>query len=140
MGELTFKEHVPGQDSQIALRERFVLEYVKDFDAVRACLRSGFEWAFAVEYAKRFMREPYVIARISELRRSSVLNADDEEQQDRNLIKSVLREAAQNGPFATRVAAAGRLAAIYGMDRPSTEGDGASLLVDAMREFASKAG
>ena len=38
-----------------ALRDLFVQEYIKDFDPFQACLRVGFQAAFAVEYAKKFM-------------------------------------------------------------------------------------
>ena len=101
-----------------ALRDLFVQEYIKDFDPFQACLRVGFQAAFAVEYAKKFMGEAYVQRRITELQRATPENEDAQAKEDRALILSVLRQAAQNGPYASRVQAAAKLATIYGLDRP----------------------
>ena len=122
-----------------ALRDLFVQEYIKDFDPFQACLRVGFQAAFAVEYAKRFMSEPYVLRRIAELQRSTPENEDAQSREDKALVLSVLRQAAQNGPYASRVQAAAKLASIYGLDRPDGGEEGEQALIDAFRDFAAKA-
>ena len=122
-----------------ALRDLFVQEYIKDFDPFQACLRVGFKSAFAVEYAKKFMGEAYVQRRIAELQRATPENEDAQAKEDRALILSVLRQAAQNGPYASRVQAAAKLATIYGLDRPEGGEEGEQALIDAFREFAARA-
>ena len=68
-----------------ALRDLFVQEYIKDFDPFQACLRVGFQAAFAVEYAKKFMGEAYVQRRITELQRATPENEDAQAKEDRAL-------------------------------------------------------
>jgi hypothetical protein len=126
-------------EQEKALRDLFVQEYIKDFDPFQACLRVGFQAAFAVEYAKRFMSEPYVLRRIAELQRSTPENEDAQSREDKALVLSVLRQAAQNGPYASRVQAAAKLASILGLDRPDGGEEGEQALIDAFREFAARA-
>lgn len=125
-------------DQEKALRELFVQEYLKDFNTVQACLRVGFQAAFATEYAKRFIQEPYVQRRIAELRVAAPSNEELQAQQDKALVLSVLREEAQNGQSTSRVAAARQLAAIYKMDQPDGSEASDQALVEAFREFAAK--
>lgn len=126
-------------EQEKALRDLFVREYVKDFDPFQACLRVGFQAAFAVEYAKRFMSEAYVQRKIADLQRATPENEDAQAKQDKALVLSVLRQAAQNGPYASRVQAAAKLATIYGLDRPEGGEEGEQALIDAFREFAARA-
>lgn len=121
------------------LRDLFVQEYLKDFDPFQACLRVGFQSAFAIEYQKRFMNEPYVQRRIVELQRVAPADEAAQLKEDRALILSVLRQAAQNGPYASRVQAAAKLATIHGLDRPNNEEEDGQTLIDAFREFAARA-
>lgn len=108
----------PLSEKEKALRHEFVRQYLIDFDPVLACMRVGFTKNFAEDYAIRFMAESYVQKRITE---TSLTNPDDEneqEEKDKQLTLSVLREASQNGPYSSRVAAASKLASILGMDKP----------------------
>ena len=122
-----------------ALRDLFVQEYIKDFDPFQACLRVGFQAAFAVEYAKRFMSEAYVQRKIADLQRATPENEDAQAKQDKALVLSVLRQAAQNGPYASRVQAAAKLATILGLDRDDSVEESEQALIDAFREFATRA-
>lgn len=126
-------------EQEKALRDLFVQEYIKDFDPFQACLRVGFQAAFAVEYAKRFMSEAYVQRKIADLQRSTPENEDAQAKQDKALVLSVLRQAAQNGPYASRVQAAAKLATILGLDRDDSVEESEQALIDAFREFATKA-
>jgi len=126
-------------EQEKALRDLFVQEYIKDFDPFQACLRVGFQAAFAVEYAKRFMSEAYVQRKIADLQRATPENEDAQARQDKALVLSVLRQAAQNGPYASRVQAAAKLATILGLDRPEGGEEGEQALIDAFRDFAAKA-
>lgn len=104
---------------EIALRNEFVRQYLLDYDEVLACMRLGFTKPFALEYSAKFMLDPYVQQQISINKLKSADDEQDQEEADKSLVLSVLREAAQKGPFASRVAAASKLAAICGMDKPS---------------------
>ena len=126
-------------EQEKALRDLFVQEYIKDFDPFQACLRVGFQAAFAVEYAKRFMSEAYVQRKIADLQRSTPENEDAQAKQDKALVLSVLRQAAQNGPYASRVQAAAKLATILGLDRDDSVEESEQALIDAFREFATRA-
>lgn len=101
-----------------ALRDVFVKEYLVDYDPFQASLRVGFMRSFAEDYAKRLMSEPYVQRKITELQRTEPADEKEQAKQDKLLTLNTLRQAAQNGPFASRVAAAAKLAAILGMDAP----------------------
>jgi hypothetical protein len=103
-----------------ALRDLFVSEYLVDYDPLLACIRVGFNRQYAEQYSKKFMEEPYVQRKLKELTYKVPEEEEDEESRDKRLVLTVLREAAQNGPFASRVAAASKLASILGLDKPST--------------------
>lgn len=119
------------------LRDMFVDEYLKDYDSYRACLRVGFQSNFAVEYSKKFLAEPYVQRRLADLQRTPSISPEIQEQQDKALVLSVLRQAAQNGLYATRVAAASKLASIYGMDKLKAESSDSDLIA-AFKELATR--
>lgn len=98
------------------LRDLFVNEYLVDYDGVAAAQRCGFQISFAKDYAIRFLNESYVRKKIKELEHSE---ADVEAYNKKRVIAVLVRES-QN-PYTTgsaRVAAASKLAAIYGMDKP----------------------
>ena len=122
-----------------ALRDLFVQEYIKDFDPFQACLRVGFQAAFAVEYAKKFMSEAYVQRRITELQRATPENEEKRAQELRALAISVLVQASQNGPYASRVAAIRELNSMHGWNKPDGGEEGEQALIDAFREFATRA-
>jgi len=109
---------LPLSERELALRNEFVRQYLIDFDPVLACMRVGFTKAFAEDYAIRFMAEPYVQKRITELSLETPADELEQEELDKQLTLSVLRQAATNGPYSSRVAAAAKLASILGMDKP----------------------
>lgn len=123
-----------------ALRDLFVDEYLKDYDPYRAALRCGFMASFAKEYAARFMSEPYVQKRISEL--GDTLLADEETQRKRTL-QALIREAHYTGPgssHAARVSALSKLAHILKMEPEKDSGakgngvDGGVMMVPEMTD------
>lgn len=102
-----------------ALRDLFCIEFLVDFDQIKAAQRCGFNLQFAIEYARKFMEEPYVIQRINQLQR---LQPRDEEEMlkynKRRVVEQMLREAHYDGPGssqAARVAALKALADMWGM-------------------------
>ena len=110
--------------SERELRDRFIEEYLKDYDQTTAAIRIGFPMSFARTYAERFMTEPYVRQKISE-REAAQLDPSEEKNEfeiDRRRIRAaLLREANYNGPgssHSARVSALAKLASIRDMDSP----------------------
>lgn len=111
-----------------ALRDRFVEEYMIDFDGIKAAIRVGFNKAFAEDYGVKFLHEPYVLRRIEELKHKK-LDPEKSEEYDKERIKAALMREAHN-PGATasaRVQALTTLAKMHGMMEPKDEppGEGA---------------
>lgn len=117
------------------LRDVFVQEYLKDYDELQACLRVGFQFSFAQEFSRKFMQEPYVQQKIAEYQRKDSQTTES----DKALVLNVLREAAQRGPYASRVAAAAKLAAILGLDNAAPADNETDKLIQAFKEFSEKA-
>ncbi len=102
------------------LRNKFVDEYLVDFNELRAALRCGFNIRWAEEYAHRFMQEPYVLCRINERREElDYLDKRVASPLKKHLFNLMLTEAkVQGGTQAARVSAIGRLMSVMGMDAP----------------------
>lgn len=118
-----------------ALRDLFVEEYFKDFDPILACIRVGFNVAFAREFAQILMLEPYVQRKIQEAMRKPDENPEEEKKRDFALIKNGLREAGMSGPKMNRVAAWKTLAQVQGLDKPVGPAEDDNL-VEQFRDFA----
>jgi len=119
------------------LRDLFIQHYMVDYDGYTAAIRCGFTPNFALQYAQEFLGESYVQNEIVRLR--NVDNFTEEEQiaSDRALISNTLRQACNNGPYASRVAAAKALAEVRGLSKPEgadTEGE----LIAAFKAFAAQ--
>jgi hypothetical protein len=135
------REHyAPALDADaIAVRDRFVEEYLKDYEPVNACLRCGFAMAFAVQWAPFFMTDTYVQRRIIELTRAPQLSAADQDLHDRALLENTLREAMQKGHYATRVSAAKAFGELKGWSKHNNDDAAAAELIEALKGFAVKA-
>jgi hypothetical protein len=99
-------------------RDMFITEFVSDFNAINAVLRSGGATSTAAKTAYQFMREPYVQRRIKEV-------IDSMEEADiinrKRILAGLIREANYMGIGAShgaRVSAYSKLASILGMDAP----------------------
>ena len=102
------------------LRDRFVKEYLVDYDALSAAGRVGYSRQFAKEYSFRFMAEPYVLQKIKNAESST--EEDNEDAMKKRILMGLIREANYRGPGCSqsaRVAALSKLASIAGMDSPS---------------------
>lgn len=127
------------------LRDRFVNEYLVDYDAWAACVRVGFIKSVAMTYASELMEDPYVRREISRLEKERVVTAADEKGKatmHSQLESWYLREANYRGPgasHAARISALNSLAKIHKLI--DEEGDGAArdeALVRAFRDMATK--
>lgn len=129
----------PLTEAEMQLRDHFVSEFLKDFNAFEACLRVGFVAAFAMDWSRQFMSEGYVQRQIAWFTRKAEVDNSDEIAADKSLIVNVLRQATQNGPYASRVSAAAKLAEIRGFAKPDPNADAEQSLVEVLKDFAKVA-
>lgn len=100
------------------LRQRFVEEYLIDYDPLAAAIRLGYQEAFADQYAKRFMRETYTLKRIAE-REAEMGILTEEDQHRKKIVAGLYREAhSRFNSGSARVAALTQLAKIIGIEAP----------------------
>lgn len=108
--------------SEKALRDKFVTEYLIDYDAWAAALRVGFIKSVAATYAEELMADPYVRQQLTERQRKIAADPKAEALENRRRTEmALLREAHYKGPGSThsaRVQALAKLASIYDMDAP----------------------
>lgn len=121
---------------ELALRDRFVSEYMKDFDAYKATIRTGFQPTFAVEWGKKLLGCYYVQHQIQ-----NMLRVDSPEQDafDKALLKNTYRRVMQTGSDSASVAAGRALAAMNGWEKPDPSQDAEQSLIETMKAFAMRA-
>lgn len=120
-----------------SLRQRFVSEYLVDYDPVSAAIRLGYQVEFAKQYSSMFLTEPYTLRLIAEKEQELGL-VTEEDQHRHKIISGLYRES--RSPFNTgsaRVAALTQLAKIVGIEAPiktevkvKNEGQDLSALTD----------
>jgi hypothetical protein len=104
-----------------AIRDKFVQEYLTDYDSTAAAIRIGYPQSISKEYGVRFMNEPYVLQQIR-LKETTPEKEEDLEVMKKRIMAGLLREANYRGPGCSqsaRVAALAKLASMHGMDAPS---------------------
>lgn len=101
-----------------ALRQRFVAEYLADYDAFAAAIRLGYQEAFAQQYAKQFLIEPYTLKLIKE-KEAEFGILTEEDQHRKKIVSGLYREAhSRFNSGSARVAALTQLAKIIGIEAP----------------------
>lgn len=136
MDELINPFEAPPTPTEKALWDKFVAEYVKDYDAFKACLRLGFLESFAQEYARIFMSKGYIQRAIT-AHKNNPVPIPDQLEADRALMLATLREACHHGPYQSRVLAVDRLGAMHGINKsPDRSGEQLEKLVDAFATMA----
>lgn len=114
---------IPLTPNERDFRDRFVLEYLADFDYTGAAIRLGFPENVAQLYGRKFKHDSYVRQRIAHA--TSTQWEDPEavmKQQKQRVLSSLLKEANYKGPGAShsaRVAALAKLAQIHGLEAPT---------------------
>jgi phage terminase small subunit len=109
-------------------RDRFIAEYLFDFNGIAAYIRSGGPSSTAAKMSNQFLKEPYVLKKIKEtidsLEEAEIINR-------KRILAGLVREAHYQGIGAShgaRVSAYSKLATILGMD--------AAVKIDAKVKFA----
>lgn len=126
-----------------SLRQRFVEEYLADYDAVGAAIRLGYQEAFAQQYAKQFLTEPYTLKLIKE-KEAEFGILTEEDQHRKKIVAGLYREAhSRFNSGAARVAALTQLAKIIGIEAPvktelkveAEQQDLSNLSIDELKQF-----
>lgn len=127
----------PLSEREIAVRDVFVSEYMKDFDAFKACIRMGFLGPFALEHAKTLIQDGYVLRKIDFLTRSALQPSEE----DKAAMLANLRWLAHNGSTSSRTSASKLYMEAQGYIK--REGDGEeermAQLAAVLAQFASTA-
>ena len=126
-----------------ALRQRFVAEYLADYDAFAAAIRLGYQEAFAQQYAKQFLTEPYTLKLIKE-KEAEFGILTEEDQHRKKIVAGLYREAhSRFNSGSARVAALTQLAKIIGIEAPvktelkveAEQQDLSNLSIDELKQF-----
>ena len=107
----------PLTENERTIRERFAREYVVDFSGPAALIRCGYASAYADEYSKRFLNEPYTKNLIAQYE-ESVADLSPEEDRKR-MIKALYRLI--DSPYtrdSAKVSAIAQLCKIKGLEAP----------------------
>jgi len=109
----------PLSANEKSIRDRFAEEYITDYDQVGAAIRIGYSSAFAEQFAKTFMSEPYTRQRIKFFEESQ--GGDNEKDRHRRRLTTILyREANSYRPGgSSRVGAVAGIRALHGLDEPA---------------------
>ena len=137
--DVTIPEDPQLTANELALRNTFLDEYMKDFNPFYAAIRCGFPATMAAVHGKILFEDSYVQRKIQELTRTAPANLSDQLARDRELIINTYRNAMANGTKAEATAAASKLALMLGFEKPDGIGDAAAALTEAMAKFAQKA-
>lgn len=123
-------------EREIAVRDLFVTEYMKDNDPYRACIRMGFLAAFAPDQAKVFMNDGYVLRKLAYLQQQ----AQSPNDQDKAEMLANLRWLCFNGTPASRAQATKQYMEAQGYVKKNEDGAEAyaATLVDALKEFSQQ--
>src|SRR4051794_16083934 len=122
----------PLTEQERILRDHFVDQYLRDFNAYQAVIRMGFQATFALHWSKLLWEDGYVQRKIQHMTRTQKV-ADEEAKA---LLENELLRIAQCGSDSARVSAIREFNAMKGWSKPDGEADGAEQLVAALREFA----
>jgi hypothetical protein len=125
----------PLTEQERFLRDNFVDQYLKDFNAYQACIRLGFQASFALEWATRLFNDGYVQRKIQHMTRTQKI-ADEEAKA---LLENELLRIAQCGSDSARVSAIREFNAMKGWNKSDGPAEGAEALVEALKEFAQQA-
>lgn len=126
----------PLTPEQMALRDTFIQEYLKDHDAYAACLRIGFQVNFAIDMAKQLMGCGYVRRGLDYFTRKREVNPDE----DKQAMLANLRELSFNGPPAVRASATKQYMEAMGyVKQDNTAEDAVAALIGALANFGENA-
>lgn len=125
-------------DGEKAVRDTFVNEYMRDFDAFNAALRTGFQPAFALDWAKKLYQDSYVQTQIAFLTRKHEEATPESTLSDRAFALNNLRRLMVRGSEASQVAATKTFIEMNGWAKPEASQDAATELIEAFKAIAQE--
>jgi len=100
------------------LRNRFVEQYLEDYNPTLALIRCGYAKQYAADYSSRFMNEPYTQNRIT-ARLNEMGITTDEERHRARILKGLYAVAYDPASAASaKVSAFAQLSKILGIEAP----------------------
>lgn len=125
-------------ESEKEIYDRFVIEYLIDFDYLAAAIRVGYEGRIAVKMGSKFKYNTYIQRQIAE----ALVNRPEDpvataESNEQRIINSLFKEANYKGPGSShgaRVSALTRLSVLCGMEKPNES----RIHHDGVQEFRIK--
>ncbi len=109
--------------AEIEFRDKFVREYLVDYDYTGAAIRVGFAENVAHLYGRQFKHDAYVQRCIANATSAEYDDPDAAmKQQKQRVLNSLMKEANYKGPgasHAARVSALSKLAQIHGLEAPT---------------------
>jgi hypothetical protein len=122
---------------ELALWDRFVAEYVKDFRPIAACIRVGFNATFAEAHAPVLLGKPYIQRKILEYKSTPVEDDKDRIAAMRKRVESTFLAAMECGDPKVAVAAAAKLGEMHGfMEAPDKSGEELKEVVNFFKDVA----
>lgn len=106
-------------ENERAIRERFVKEYLVDYDSFGAALRTGYAEAYARSLSAQFMQEPYVRQLIAEGEANLGVMTEKEKHQAKVVAGLYRIAGSRTSSASAQVAAYGRIATLLGLDAPT---------------------
>ena len=100
------------------LRDRFVEQYLEDYNATLALIRCGYAKQYASDYSSRFMMEPYTQNRIAQRMKETGLTSDEEKNKSFIIKRLVGIINDQSNPASARVSALTQLSKVQGVEAP----------------------
>jgi transposase len=122
----------PLTEQEKLLRDYFVAEYLKDFNAFQATIRIGFQASFALDWSRRLYECGYVQRKIQHMTRTQKI-ADEEAK---TLLENELLRIAQCGSDTARVSAIREYNAMKGWSKPDGVSESADDLIAVFRDLA----
>lgn len=105
-------------DTERQMRDRFVEQYLEDYNAYLALCRCGYADQYAKQFSAMFMREPYTLNRIKQRQLEMGVKTDKEVHTTR-VLAILYREANDMGSAGSaRVSAATQISKMLGLDAP----------------------
>jgi hypothetical protein len=98
--------------------DKFITQYLVDYDPIGAAMRVGYSHQLAEEYASECMACPYVVRGISEAE-TAMGGISEADKHRARIVAGLYREAnnhRKGSTQAARVAALSRLSAIFALD------------------------
>lgn len=130
-------------EKDIAIREQFVEEYLRDNDEIGALIRMGQPGQLVHSLAKDFMLDAYVRRRLQEKKEQLQLKIAERDPRFMGMVASLLfYEACNADKSSARITALGKLVDVLQIDQPQSKVSGGqqTLTLEELKQELTKRG